>query len=76
VFLFAATIRTARLHSAMSKHSEGEGSPLRILLVDNYDSYTFNLFQQIAVTNGGERVCFNEMLLMSLSDLLLTDVHP
>jgi anthranilate/para-aminobenzoate synthase component II len=27
--------------------------PLSVLLIDNYDSYTFNLFQQIAVVNGG-----------------------
>eukprot|EP00959_Pyramimonas_sp_CCMP1952_P197911 4139270-Pyramimonas_sp.AAC.1 len=32
---------------------EHEGVPLRILLIDNYDSYTFNLFQQIAVVNHG-----------------------
>ena len=27
--------------------------PVRTLLIDNYDSYTYNLFQQIAVVNGG-----------------------
>jgi anthranilate/para-aminobenzoate synthase component II len=30
-----------------------EAAPLAVLLIDNYDSYTFNLFQQIAVVNGG-----------------------
>jgi len=28
-------------------------APLRVLLIDNRDSYTYNLFQQIAVVNGG-----------------------
>ena len=27
---------------------------LRTLLIDNYDSYTYNLFQLIAEVNGGE----------------------
>lgn len=29
--------------------------PLRILLLDNYDSYTYNLFQLVARVNGGEK---------------------
>jgi para-aminobenzoate synthetase len=28
--------------------------PVRTLLVDNYDSYTYNLFQMLAVANGAE----------------------
>ncbi len=28
-------------------------APLRVLLIDNRDSYTYNLFQQVAVVNGG-----------------------
>lgn len=28
---------------------------IRTLLIDNYDSYTYNLFQLIAEVNGGER---------------------
>lgn len=27
--------------------------PIRTLLIDNYDSYTYNLFQLIAEVNGG-----------------------
>ena len=27
--------------------------PLKTLLIDNYDSYTYNLFQLIADVNGG-----------------------
>ncbi|GAA3632938.1 aminodeoxychorismate synthase component I [Kineosporia mesophila] len=30
--------------------------PVRTLLVDNYDSYTYNLFQQLAVANGTEPI--------------------
>ncbi len=28
---------------------------VRALLIDNYDSYTYNLFQLIAEVNGGKR---------------------
>jgi hypothetical protein len=30
--------------------------PIRTLLIDNYDSYTYNLFQLIAEVNGGEAI--------------------
>ncbi|XBI14186.1 hypothetical protein VPH35_140808 [Triticum aestivum] len=31
---------------------EAEAPPVRTLLVDNYDSYTYNLFQELSVVNG------------------------
>ena len=35
--------------------------PLRTLLVDNYDSFTYNLFQLLAEVNGcSPRVVFND----------------
>ncbi len=36
---------------ASARASEDE-APLRILLLDNYDSYTWNLFQQLARVGG------------------------
>jgi hypothetical protein len=27
--------------------------PVKTILIDNYDSYTYNLFQLLAVVNGG-----------------------
>ena len=32
----------------------GPQKALRTLLVDNYDSYTYNLYQWLAEVNGGE----------------------
>jgi para-aminobenzoate synthetase len=32
--------------------------PVRTLLLDNYDSYTYNLYQQLAVINGQPPVVF------------------
>ncbi|XP_044956771.1 probable aminodeoxychorismate synthase, chloroplastic isoform X1 [Hordeum vulgare subsp. vulgare] len=29
-----------------------EGPPVRTLLIDNYDSYTYNIFQELSVVNG------------------------
>lgn len=31
----------------------GEKRLVRTLLVDNYDSYTYNIYQDLSVTNGG-----------------------
>uniref|UniRef100_A0A0D9WTR2 aminodeoxychorismate synthase n=1 Tax=Leersia perrieri TaxID=77586 RepID=A0A0D9WTR2_9ORYZ len=31
---------------------EGEEPPVRTLLIDNYDSYTYNIFQELSVVNG------------------------
>jgi anthranilate/para-aminobenzoate synthase component II len=28
--------------------------PIKTLLIDNYDSYTYNLYQHLAVVNEGE----------------------
>ncbi|KAK3257954.1 hypothetical protein CYMTET_32973 [Cymbomonas tetramitiformis] len=46
--------RTARFRS-LSLRSEPM-SPLKILLIDNYDSYTFNLYQLLAESNGAPPV--------------------
>jgi para-aminobenzoate synthetase len=39
-------------------HAGEETSHMRTLLVDNHDSYTFNLFQLISVVNGTDPVVF------------------
>ena len=39
--------------SAAGAPAAAGGAPLRTLLIDNYDSYTYNLFQLIAEVNGG-----------------------
>jgi hypothetical protein len=43
---------------AKGQDAEAEQAPVRTLLIDNYDSYTYNLFQELSVVNGGEyRLC-------------------
>jgi para-aminobenzoate synthetase len=43
---------------AKGQDAEAEKAPVRTLLIDNYDSYTYNLFQELSVVNGGEyRLC-------------------
>lgn len=46
---------------------------LRTLLVDNYDSYTYNLFQQLAVINGEEPIVVTNDA-ASAPELLALDV--
>ena len=46
---------------------------LRTLLIDNYDSYTYNLFQLIAEVNGGNA---QQHLLLELPTPLLSLVSP
>jgi hypothetical protein len=39
------------------RRAKGEDTPeppVRTLLIDNYDSYTYNIFQELSVVNGGE----------------------
>ncbi|GJM97547.1 hypothetical protein PR202_ga14481 [Eleusine coracana subsp. coracana] len=37
---------------AKGQDGEPEAAPVRTLLIDNYDSYTYNLFQELSVVNG------------------------
>jgi hypothetical protein len=48
--------------------------PVRTLLIDNYDSYTYNLYHQLAVINGVEpHVCYNDDAQGSYSQLLVSN---
>lgn len=38
----------------MNGHRRRSDAPVHTLLVDNYDSYTYNLFQLLAIVNGRE----------------------
>jgi para-aminobenzoate synthetase len=35
---------------------------VRTLLIDNYDSYTYNIFQELSVVNGGEPLYLPRLL--------------
>jgi hypothetical protein len=49
---------TARQAKGQNGESEEAPAPVRTLLIDNYDSYTYNIFQELSVVNGGEyRLC-------------------
>jgi para-aminobenzoate synthetase len=49
---------TARRAKGQNGESEEAPAPVRTLLIDNYDSYTYNIFQELSVVNGGEyRLC-------------------
>ena len=38
----------------LDEEKEWESKLVRTLLIDNYDSYTYNIFQDLSVINGGE----------------------
>ena len=59
----SASARWARPHRRLAvRRAKGEEAPepveaqvpVRTLLIDNYDSYTYNIFQELSVVNGGE----------------------
>jgi hypothetical protein len=55
----------------MASRTTNEGDPVvRTLLVDNYDSYTFNLFQLLAQVNGVKPLVVQNDDFDSWSDLL------
>lgn len=59
--------------AASARAREGDDAP-RILLLDNYDSYTWNLFQQLARVGGGEpRVVRNDEITAAELDAMELD---
>jgi hypothetical protein len=45
---------SAQLHATSDGQGPSDPALVRTLLIDNYDSYTYNLFQLLAEVNGGE----------------------
>lgn len=50
----AQRVRPPRRLAARRAKGEEAPEPVRTLLIDNYDSYTYNIFQELSVVNGGE----------------------
>jgi para-aminobenzoate synthetase len=52
----ARQVRPPRRLTALRAKGEDQTPepPVRTLLIDNYDSYTYNIFQELSVVNGGE----------------------
>ena len=51
----ARRLSSRRLAARRDKgQDDAEAPPVRTLLIDNYDSYTYNIFQELSVVNGGE----------------------
>ncbi|CAD6338459.1 unnamed protein product [Miscanthus lutarioriparius] len=55
--LVSASAAARRVSPSPSRGAAGQGEdtpepPVRTLLIDNYDSYTYNIFQELSVVNG------------------------
>ena len=53
----AAARRVSPPRHLAARRAKGEDTPeppVRTLLINNYDSYTYNIFQELSVVNGGE----------------------
>ena len=52
--LFQQPAQPSQGRSSVLTHKPSQRRVVETLLIDNYDSYTFNLFQLLAEVNGGE----------------------